>query len=232
MSVYGGPKIVTDGLIVHLDAANTKSYPGSGTTWTDLSGNGNTGSLNNSQSFSSNNGGYIINSNYQNISITQNSTINDHSGNYTYEFMCRPPSQSAYLYPRFFANCNWLETGLHLAGTSNASDISMGFGWHFGGSGYGAVGVSNGAYNKWYYFAFSRIGTTYYAYCFYENTIITDSGSLTFDLSNSNGIRIGANRSGSETCLEHVAFFRRYNIGLTQEQIYQNFYASRGRFSV
>ena len=36
-----GPKIVTDGLVLCLDAADKVSYPGSGTTWTDLSGNGN-----------------------------------------------------------------------------------------------------------------------------------------------------------------------------------------------
>ena len=34
-----GPRIVTDGLVLHLDAANSKSYPGSGTVWNDLSGN-------------------------------------------------------------------------------------------------------------------------------------------------------------------------------------------------
>ena len=39
--MYTGPNIITDGLVLHLDAANTKSYPGSGTTWYDLSGNGN-----------------------------------------------------------------------------------------------------------------------------------------------------------------------------------------------
>lgn len=33
--------LTTSSLIVHLDAANTSSYPGSGTTWSDLSGNGN-----------------------------------------------------------------------------------------------------------------------------------------------------------------------------------------------
>lgn len=35
-----GNSLVTSGLAVHLDAANPASYPGSGTTWTDLSGNG------------------------------------------------------------------------------------------------------------------------------------------------------------------------------------------------
>ena len=39
MSTSGGPEIVTDGLVLSLDAANKKSYPGTGTTWYDLSGN-------------------------------------------------------------------------------------------------------------------------------------------------------------------------------------------------
>jgi len=39
MGVSYNPKIVTDGLQLYLDAANPKSYPGTGTVWTDLSGN-------------------------------------------------------------------------------------------------------------------------------------------------------------------------------------------------
>lgn len=45
MSAFGGSNIVTNGLVLCLDAANIKSYPGSGTTWTDLSGLGNNGSI-------------------------------------------------------------------------------------------------------------------------------------------------------------------------------------------
>ena len=40
MGFSRGPKIVTDGLVLYLDAANQKSYPGSGTTWYDISGKG------------------------------------------------------------------------------------------------------------------------------------------------------------------------------------------------
>lgn len=40
MAFFRGPNIVRDGLVLCLDAANEKSYSGSGTTWTDLSGNG------------------------------------------------------------------------------------------------------------------------------------------------------------------------------------------------
>jgi len=59
MACHGGPDIVEDNLVLCLDAANTKSYPGSGTTWFDLSGNGHTGTLSNGPTFSSNNGGII-----------------------------------------------------------------------------------------------------------------------------------------------------------------------------
>jgi hypothetical protein len=49
--------IVTNGLVLHLDG---KQYPGSGTTWTDLSGNGNNGTLINGVGFDSSNGGSLV----------------------------------------------------------------------------------------------------------------------------------------------------------------------------
>jgi len=58
--MFTGPQIVTDGLVLALDAANTKSYPGTGTTWTDLSGNGNNGTLTNGPTFNSSNVGNIV----------------------------------------------------------------------------------------------------------------------------------------------------------------------------
>ena len=57
-----GPRIVTDGLVLHLDAGNSKSYPRSGTTWYDLSGNGNNGTFGASTAaptFSGDNGGCL-----------------------------------------------------------------------------------------------------------------------------------------------------------------------------
>lgn len=48
-----GASIVRTGLVLSLDAGNSKSYPGSGTVWNDLSGNGNNGTLVNSPTFAS-----------------------------------------------------------------------------------------------------------------------------------------------------------------------------------
>jgi len=48
MALYHSPNLVTDGLVLCLDAANVRSYPGSGTSWYDLSGNGYTFTINSS----------------------------------------------------------------------------------------------------------------------------------------------------------------------------------------
>ena len=60
MGFYDGPTIVTNGLVLLLDAADNNSYSGSGTTWSDLSGNNNTGTLTNGPTFGSTNGGTIV----------------------------------------------------------------------------------------------------------------------------------------------------------------------------
>jgi hypothetical protein len=59
MALGHGPTVVTQGLVLALDAADRNSYPGSGTTWTDLSGNGNNGSLENGVGYTSSNGGSL-----------------------------------------------------------------------------------------------------------------------------------------------------------------------------
>ena len=60
MAYFHSPRIVTDGLVLALDAANTKSYPGSGTTWSDLSGNSNNGELVNGITYDDTNLGSLV----------------------------------------------------------------------------------------------------------------------------------------------------------------------------
>lgn len=60
MSYFNGPKSITNGLVLCLDAANNKSYVGSGTSWNDLSGNNNTGTLTNGPTYTSSFGGGIV----------------------------------------------------------------------------------------------------------------------------------------------------------------------------
>jgi len=60
MSFSDGPKIITSGLVIVLDAADRNSYIGSGTTWRDMSGNGNNCTLINGPTFNSTNGGSLF----------------------------------------------------------------------------------------------------------------------------------------------------------------------------
>jgi hypothetical protein len=60
MAVSTRNNIVTNGLVLYLDAANSKSYVSGSTTWSDMSGNRNSGSLVNGPTFDSGNGGSIV----------------------------------------------------------------------------------------------------------------------------------------------------------------------------
>ena len=60
MSVKGGPNIVKDGMVLCLDAANTKSYPGTGTKWYDQSGNNNTSTHSSGVTYNSSNMGSLV----------------------------------------------------------------------------------------------------------------------------------------------------------------------------
>ena len=60
MSIQGGPDIVNDGLVMHLDAGNYRSYVSGSTTWYDLCGSGITGSLVNGPAYNTGSKGNIV----------------------------------------------------------------------------------------------------------------------------------------------------------------------------
>lgn len=60
MAFHYSPNIITDGLVLYLDAANTKSYISGSTTWNDISRGGNNGTLVNGPTFNSANNGSIV----------------------------------------------------------------------------------------------------------------------------------------------------------------------------
>jgi hypothetical protein len=59
-TIEGGGNIVTDGLVLYLDAANIKSYISGSTSWNDLSKSSNNGTLVNGPTFNSSNKGSIV----------------------------------------------------------------------------------------------------------------------------------------------------------------------------
>jgi hypothetical protein len=60
MSSVIGPYVVDSGVIMWLDAANPRSYPGSGVAWADMSGSGNSGTLTNGPTFGPSLGGKVV----------------------------------------------------------------------------------------------------------------------------------------------------------------------------
>ena len=93
MALTHSPSIVTNGLLLCLDAGNRKSYPSpfTGNTWTDLSGNGRTGTLFNTPTYSSANGGSLDfdgTNEYAQSTITL--TDAQAEGDLTYEYWVQP----------------------------------------------------------------------------------------------------------------------------------------------
>jgi len=60
MAVYGGPNIIEANLRFLLDAGNSRSYPGTGTSWTNLINTATAGTLTNGPTYDSTNGGSIV----------------------------------------------------------------------------------------------------------------------------------------------------------------------------
>jgi hypothetical protein len=95
MALNYGPTIVTDGLVLALDAADINSYPGTGNTWYDVSGNGNHATKNGNAAnpvwsslgyftFAASDGSTGAN----NIFTVANSTSLSNLNNITVQFMC------------------------------------------------------------------------------------------------------------------------------------------------
>ena len=92
-----GPRIVTDGLVLHLDAGNRKSYPGTGTTWFDLSGNQHNATIVGTSVWNSDFSGQFA---FGNVAQNSQYIILPHQAaqstgtSYTMEFWMRPISSS------------------------------------------------------------------------------------------------------------------------------------------
>jgi hypothetical protein len=83
-TVEGGGNIVTDGLVLYWDAANSKSIVSGSTVWNDLSRNGKNGTLTNGPTYSSANGGAIVLDGSNDFIATSNIQL---TNNFTYDFI-------------------------------------------------------------------------------------------------------------------------------------------------
>lgn len=95
MAIQRGPKIVTSGLVLALDAANKYSYPTTGTSWYDLSGYNKTGTLTNSPTFSAQNMGSIAFNGVNQYARTTDLTLTGNETTLTISCWFKPATVSA-----------------------------------------------------------------------------------------------------------------------------------------
>jgi hypothetical protein len=124
----GGPSIVTNGLILNLDAGNPASYPGTGTVWTDLSPSGFNGTLVNGVGYSSNNGGSLVFDGVNDyVLIDSNFSLNTSIG-FTINLWFKLTSYSS-IFPTLFSLKTNSASGLALLLTTDAAYSPLTFGW-------------------------------------------------------------------------------------------------------
>jgi len=222
MALYHSPLVVTDGLVLYLDAANTKSYPGSGTAWNDLLQNGVNGTLTNGPTFTSSNGGAITFDVVDDYAIiTPPTTYSE----YTVQFFCKWIS-SVGLSERLFG-CDAFGTytifnpynvGFHynpLGGSPPSVTLSSGVGIGFGTWCQVAVTVSTLSSNV----------------VIYVNGIARNSWSTLPAANLSANIFIGKqNTLYGANC--QFSNFQLYNRAITAAEITQNYNALRTRFGI
>ena len=232
MATAGGPDIIEDGLVLALDAANTKSYPGSGTTWYDLSGNGNNGTLTNGPTFDSGNQGSIDfdgTNDYVNIGIDK--SCNRFTADFAVSaWVNRSSTGGTYgnIIGDYYTNTtsNALEWQILISNTAQLTlyNVTGGYIIQNASSGFSA--------NTWINVVVSRIGSTITMYA-NTNSIGTATNTTTFGSATGNlNIGIDGNNS-SEPFTGNIASVLIYkNKGLTITEVLQNYNATKGRFGL
>jgi hypothetical protein len=221
MTVEAGPDIVNDGLILNLDAANSKSYPGSDTTWSDLSGNANTGTLVNGPTYgSANNGSIVFNGTNSYATVADNANLRFNSS--------QSFTLSAWIKPAVLQN-NW--TGI----VTKSRDSSNWYGiWidpsnriTWGAPVFNIFGPT--ATTQWQNIVISKDGSVRYIYV---NGVLTNTEGRTLDVSGTTPMNIGRGGTVGEYFNGNIQDVKLYNILLSASQILQNFNALRGRYGI
>lgn len=225
------PKVVSDGLIFAVDAANNKSYPGSGTTWTDLSSTQITGSLTNGPTFNSANGGSIVFDGSNDYFSTSDAALPSGTSARTIQYFFNVSSISQTNMVTYGApgNKTGASNGQMYATLIQSSKITF----SAYGSTYNFSSISNVVTGRWYNVAFVFNGSTHLMYI---NGIYDNAGSVGFSTVLDGQMTIGARRDGNATYTEYfngrIAQVYIYNRALSASEVLQNYNALKGRFNL
>jgi hypothetical protein len=223
MSVSNAASIVTTGLALYLDAGNASSYPGSGTTWTDLSNNGRNGTLTNGPTYSSADGGSIVfdgtNDFVQcagSLTVTAATFVS---------WIRRNGNQNQYDGILFSRGTN--TTGMNFQVANQ-----LGYHWNNNINTYGWQSGLTIPDLTWCMVAVSVTSTAAIAYLCQSSGITTATNTVSHGSSLLNDIKLAQDDAGSRFFTGNIAIAQLYNTALSAEQISQNFAADRARFGV
>ena len=222
MAVAYNPTILVNGLVLCLDAANSKSYSGSGTVWNDISSSGNNATLVNGPTFNSSNQGSIAFDGTDDIVTTSLSA----TLSFTWSVWFKTDVLAS-----GYRNIISVPTAAYMLMLLDISTNNMGF-WSSDGMGGGSLGVTSLSTNTWYNAVLVREGNSisngYKAYLNSEFKGSANTGTWSI----ANTISFGGRTDASQYFDGNIAQTMIYNTALNQSQINQNFNALRGRFGI
>ena len=221
MAGISGPNIVTSGLVLWLDAADPVSYPGSGTTWYDLSGQGNSASLLNSPSYSGANNGYLIfNGSTQSGSISSMTNFPMGGSARTLSAWVNFTSVPSYCYLVAYGT-SATQQGCLLGVISGT--------WGFTGYGvsYDVKSSVTPVSGTWYHICATYTAGTA---TIYLNAAQIQQSSVTFNTVSS--WAYVAQRQGADYFPGYLSNAQIYNVALTAAQVQQNFNSLRYRYGI
>ena len=233
MAFNYSPKVVTDGLVLYLDAANTKSYPGSGITWTDLSRSGNSSELK-GPTFNSGNGGSIVFDGTNDYVEIQNQIQFDQTDPFTLSSWVKSSNGINEL---IINNENILYTGYRLNINVNAN-IEIGLRNSISDD--IAIETLNRIYaNTWYHIVGTYDGTSNVSGMkIYINGVEEDTNTISNTLTSSTlsnqQTLLGIRRPSSppNPLRGNIANVQIYNRALSTIEITQNYNATKTRFGL
>jgi hypothetical protein len=215
--------VVTTGLQLYLDAGNASSYPGSGTAWTDLSGNSRDGTLTNGPTYSATNGGSIVfDGSNDYVQCTGSLTVTAAT---FVTWIKRNGSQGTYDGILFSRGTN--TTGMNFY-TSN----QLGYHWNDSSSTYNWSSGLTIPDATWCMIAISVTSTSATAYLCQTGGTTTATNTVNHSSSVLNDIKLAVDDAAARYFNGNIAIAQLYNIALSAGEISQNFAADRTRFGV
>jgi hypothetical protein len=223
MAFNYSPKTITDGLVLYLDAANTRSYPGNGTVWSDLSRSGINGTLTNGPTFNSGNGGSVVFDGTNNfVQCTGSLTLTAAT---FVSWIRRNGTQGQYdgiLFSR----------GTNVTGINFQTSNQLGYHWNNAINTYGWQSGLTIPDATWCMVAVSVTSTTATAYLCQSGGITTATNTVSHGSSILNDIKLAQDDAGGRFFTGNIAIAQIYNRTLSSIEITQNFNATKTRYGL